>query len=163
MTQRLWISAFIAVAVGFGSPSRADRPESVFQGGWAAWLCPRGVAHDPDKCSNFAVYLYAKDGKLCGAHTFASAGASRVDEGVAPSIVGTIVNSSADIEITSGRADPTITLHAQISHSQGRLHWRTLESKSGDYLIPTDAWLTRSKTPVFSDEFAASLRSACAR
>src|ERR1700676_4039037 len=154
MSRHWWTAAFVFSAIVSRAAPNAEQPTNLFEGGWNAWLCPAGISQDPNKCGNFALYLYVANGKLCGAHAFATAGGGRTDEGSAPSIVGAIVGSSADIAITSGRADPPVTLRARMTRKGLRLHWKTLDSKLGDYLIPPDVWLTRDKSPVFSDEFA---------
>lgn len=156
-------AAFVFLALVSRAAPNPEQPSNLFKGGWNAWLCPAGISQDHNKCSHFIVYLYEANGKLCGAHAFATAGGNRTDDGSAPSIVGAIVGSSAEIAITSGRADPPVTIRARITRKGVRLRWKTLDSMQGDYLLSPDVWLTRDNSPVFSDEFALRLKAACAK
>jgi len=158
-----WMVGCAALASGIDAPSDAKEPISRFEGSWSVWLCPAGVAQSADNCARFELYIYESNGELCGAHAFASAGASRVDEGSAPSIVGKVAGYSADVAITSGRADPPVTLHARLTRSGTRLRWKRLDAPLGDYLIPEDVWLSRNKGPLFSSDFAYELRKACTK
>jgi uncharacterized protein YecT (DUF1311 family) len=145
---------------------RQSQDQPTFAGGWDVWMCPAGVARDPEKCANFSIFLYEKAGQLCGAHIFATANASRLDEGGAPSIIGKSSGLEATVIAESSRSDPPVRLHVRMGLEKNRLHWEVIsaepsEGGSGEYLIPADVWLTRTLEPVFSDEFAAELKTAC--
>lgn len=131
-----------------------------FSGAWVAWLCPSGVTRDSGKCSNFVLELHQKDGRLCGAHFFATAGAAQVDEGAAPSIAGDIENDTAAIVAISGRAP--VRVKAEMKIVNGMLQWQRLENPSGDYLLPMSTRLTRSKSKtLFAPIFEHELKAAC--
>ena len=142
--------------------------QRTFVGAWTAWMCPAGVAHDPEKCGNFGIFLYQKEGRLCGAHTFATANASRLDEGGAPSIIGKLNGLEADATVQSGRSDPPVRMRVRMSLAKNTLHWKIVGMEpshggTGEYLIPEDVWLTSTFEPVFSEDFAAELKTACER
>jgi hypothetical protein len=134
-----------------------------FSGAWVAWLCPAGVRYDPAICSNFVLELYQARDKLCGAHVFATAGAVQMDEGAAPSLLGTIAGSTATVVVESGRASPPIRVRSELTMVKDGLQWRRLESPDGDYLLPVSARLSRSRhETLLHPVFAQKLRAACA-
>jgi hypothetical protein len=139
----------------------AKQVTTTFAGGWTAWHCPPKVTEDPEKCSNFTIFLYQRQGQLCGVHAYATVNASRVDEGVAPSILGKVTGPEADGVVQSGRADPPVRLRVQLSLVKDRLHWKTvgLEGNDGDYLIPDDVWLSRERDAALAKD--ADLEAAC--
>jgi hypothetical protein len=140
---------------------RADSGE--FGGAWVAWLCPRGVERDSGKCSNFVLELHQKDGRLCGAHFFATAGAERIDEGAAPSLLGEIVDGTATVTATSGRTSPPLRLRVEMKIVNGVLRWQRLENPAGDYLLPMSTRLTRSRSKtLFAPLFEQELKATCA-
>lgn len=133
-----------------------------FSGAWVAWLCPGGVPRDSGKCSNFVLELHQQEGRLCGAHFFATAGAARIDEGAAPSITGEVVDDTATITAVSGRAAPPVRVRAEMKLVNGALQWRRLENPSGDYLLPMSTRLNRSKSKtLFAPVFEHELKAAC--
>ena len=149
------------------SQQRGQPPgQHAFAGAWTAWMCPAGVAHIPEKCANFAIFLYQKEGQLCGAHTFATANATRLDEGEAPSIIGKLEGLEADVTAQSSRSDPPARMRVQMSLSKNRLLWKMVgmepsQGGTGEYLIPEDVWLSRTFERVFSKDFAVDLKTAC--
>lgn len=139
-------------------PAMADNDN--FSGAWVAWLCPSGVTRDSGKCSNFVLELHQKDGRVCGAHFFATAGAARIDEGAAPSITGDVADDTAAIVALSGRAP--VRVKAEMKIVNGMLQWQRLENPSGDYLLPMSTRLTRSKRKtLFAPLFEHELKAAC--
>lgn len=133
-----------------------------FNGAWTAWLCPSGGRYDPNTCSNFVLELFQKQGRLCGAHLFATAGAGRLDEGAAPSVDGTIANGSATVVVVSGRGTSPVRVPVSLKIVNGVLQWRRLESPAGDYLLPLSTQLTRSRhATLFSAVFEQKLKAAC--
>jgi len=140
----------------------ASAETSDFSGAWIAWLCPGGVPRDSGKCSNFVLELHQQEGRLCGAHFFATAGAARIDEGAAPSITGEVDGGAATITAVSGRASPPVRVRAEIRLVNGALQWQRLENPSGDYLLPMSTRLTRSKSrTLFAPVFEHELKAAC--
>ncbi len=139
----------------FGAPN--------FQGEWEGWLCPKDATHDLDRCSVFALVLYESGENLCGVHSFGLPQASRMDEGTAPSVVGRPVGNLVDVRITSGRAEPEVTLKARITRYRRRIHFQLLTFESGDWLLPKDVWLTRvTREHLLSEEATAEVEAACA-
>lgn len=135
---------------------------SDFSGPWVAWLCPSGVTRDSGKCSNFVLELHQKDGKLCGAHMFSTAGAAQLDEGAAPSISGDIRDDTATVIAVSGRGTPPARIRAELKLANGMLQWQRLENPSGDYLFPMQTRMTRAKRKtLFAPVFEHELRAAC--
>lgn len=144
----------------FAMPAFAQPTD--FSGAWVAWLCPNGATRDSGKCSNFVLELHQKGGRLCGAHFFSTAGASRVDEGAAPSITGEIADDTASIVTVSGRASPPVRVRAEMRMVNGGLQWKRLENPSGDYLLPMNTRMTRSRSKtLFAPVFEHELRAAC--
>ncbi|HYD61487.1 MAG TPA: hypothetical protein VEC35_14065 [Noviherbaspirillum sp.] len=133
-----------------------------FSGAWIAWICPNGVQRESGKCSNFVLELHQKDDQLCGAHFFATAGAERVDEGMAPSVVGEIVNDTAMVVATSTRAMPPVKVRVEMKKENGGLQWLRLQNPSGDYLLPQVTRLSKSRSKtLFAPVFEQELRAAC--
>ncbi|HEY0844166.1 MAG TPA: hypothetical protein VGE12_02295 [Noviherbaspirillum sp.] len=152
----------ILAASLFASALPAIAQNNDFSGAWVAWLCPNGVSRDSGKCSNFVLELHQKEGRLCGAHFFATAGASRVDEGAAPSITGEIADDTASVVTISSRAMPPVRVRAEMKMVNGALQWKRLENPSGDYLLPLSTRLTRSRSKtLFAPVFEHELRAAC--
>lgn len=135
---------------------------SDFSGPWVAWLCPNGVTRDSGKCSNFVLELHQREGKLCGAHMFATAGAAQMDEGAAPSISGDIRDDTATVIAVSGRGTPPTRIRAELKLVNGVLQWQRLENPSGEYLFPMQTRMTRAKRKtLFAPVFEHELRAAC--
>lgn len=150
----------LLVAAAPATPAIAQTSD--FSGAWVAWICPSGTTRDSGKCSNFVLELHQKEGRLCGAHFFANAGASHVDEGAAPSVTGDIADDTASVITVSGRAVPPVRVRAEMRMVNGALQWKRLENPSGDYLLPLNTRLTRSRSKtLFAPVFEHELRAAC--
>lgn len=139
--------------------------EAGYNGAWIAWICPSGVERSSGLCANFVLELMEKDGKLCGSHMFATAGAARIDEGGAPSLTADIDSRGSGASgIAVSTLSPTpLRMRVELTLDNGALRWKRLDSPSGDHLLPLNARLTKSKSrtllaPVFEQE----LRAACA-
>lgn len=134
-----------------------------FSGAWVAWICPSGVQRDSGKCSNFVLELHQKGDQLCGAHFFSTAGAERIDEGMAPSVLGDISNDVATVVAMSTRTNPPVKVRVEMKKSNGMLHWIRLEHPKGDYLLPNAARMSKSKSKtLFAPVFEQELKAACA-
>lgn len=134
-----------------------------FSGAWVAWICPSGVQRDSGKCSNFVLELHQKGDQLCGAHFFSTAGAERIDEGMAPSVLGEISNDVATVVAMSTRAAPPVKVRVEMKKSNGLLHWIRLENPSGDYLLPQSTRMSKSRSKtLFAPVFEQELKAACA-
>lgn len=143
-----------------GLPAWADVTD--FSGTWVAWICPAGVARESGKCSNFVLELHQQGSKLCGAHFYATAGATSVDEGAAPSISGDIAADSVDAVAISSRPATPVRVHVELTKRNGMLHWQRIESPPGDYLLPRAAKLSKSaKRTLFMPVFEQELKAAC--
>ena len=146
-----------------GALDKPARPASeAFQGEWEGWRCPKGISSNVDQCSVFALVLFERDGYLCGLHSFALPRARRTDDGIAPSVAGTISGKIAHVKITSGRADPEVTLDARITRDGQRLHFQLLTFAAGDWFLPRNVWLARATgAHVLSDEATSDAEAAC--
>ena len=134
-----------------------------FSGAWVAWICPNGVQRDSGMCSNFVLELHQNGDRLCGAHFFSTAGAERIDEGMAPSVLGEIANDVATVMATSTRATPPVKVKVEMKKSNGMLHWIRLEHPSGDYLLPQATRMSKSRSKtLFAPVFEQELKAACA-
>lgn len=150
---------FIAFLACF--PARAESTDD-FNGAWVAWICPSGVKQSSGKCANFVLELMQKDGKLCGAHMYATAGAERIDEGAAPSVNADIAGGTASGVAISGLAGRQARVPMKLILHKGVLRWQRLDSPSGDSLLPRKASLTRAKSrTLFAPLFEQELRAAC--
>jgi hypothetical protein len=137
-----------------------------FSGTWTAWVCPKGEASgppNPARCSSFVLSLYQKENKLCGSHLFATAGATQLDEGGAPSLVASIENGAAHGTIESRRGAAPVQLHFDLKVSDNVLTWQRLDSPEGEYMLPRSARLRRSvKGNLFGPVFVQRLSAVCA-
>lgn len=152
--------SLVALLLHFPLALAAD--DADFSGAWVAWLCPSGAQRDSGQCSNFVLELHQKEGQLCGAHFFATAGAARIDEGAAPSVIGDIEDGTATLVAISSRASPSVRVRVEMKKVNGMLQWQRLDSPSGDYLLPLNAKLTKSKSKtLFAPIFEQELKAAC--
>ncbi|MDB5823721.1 MAG: hypothetical protein JWR21_2425 [Herminiimonas sp.] len=137
-----------------------------FSGNWTAWICPKGEASsqpDPARCSSFVLSLYQKENKLCGSHLFATAGATQLDEGDAPSISASIEKDGARGTVESRRGATPVQLHVDFKVSDNVLTWQRTDNPGGDYMLPRAARLRRAaKGNLFGAEFAQRLSAVCA-
>ena len=143
------LGLFATTAFGGGGP---------FEGAWGIKHCAPN--RPKDECGGFYLYLVQRGSRLCGDHFMATPGLGRLNEGGPRSVIGTIVNSTAVVVITSGR-DGTQYL-AQARRVKNGLEWKLLEEfKSGggpdSPLVGDKATLTRQK----SDESLARATSDC--
>jgi hypothetical protein len=137
-----------------------------FSGNWTAWICPKGEVSsqpDPARCSSFVLSLYQKENKLCGSHLFATAGATQLDEGDAPSISASIDKDAAHGTVQSRRGAAPVQLKVDLKLVENVLTWQRVDNPAGDYMLPRAARLRRSgKGDLFGAEFAQRLSSVCA-
>jgi hypothetical protein len=151
----------VLVALLFAVFAAHGADENPFSGAWVGWICPAGAQADPMRCSNLVLQLQQKDGKVCGAHVFATAGAAQLDEGAAPSLTGSVANGVAAVTVESARTSPPVKIRVEMQMARGGLQWRRLDSPEGDYLLPLSARLSKSKYgsllhPVFAQKLDAS-------
>ena len=143
----------------------AASAEGNFAGVWTAAVCPRGVAAEPGKCAQFVLELFQKQGKLCGSHIFATAGAGMVDEAVnpsAPSVNGDVTDDTASVSIASSRSKAPGGVQAELKLVRGHLQWRRLDKPGRDELLPAAAQFSRSRhKTLMAPMFAQQLAAAC--
>lgn len=149
-------AALLPVCIAYGNPSREDDLGGV----WVGWQCPANVQPDMRQCAHFMLELHQRDGRLCGAHTFATPGAANMDEGRAPSIRGDVSGGTVQAIAVSGRAPMQIRV---AMHKEGKaLIWQRLESPTGDYLLPLRIRLLRAnRKTLFAPVFAQELHASC--
>lgn len=157
MTRSLTLLTLFALAAQ--SPiAAADSAD--FSGAWVGTICPPGVQRDLGQCSSFVLELHQQGKRLCGAHSFSTAGAESTDEGAAPSINGEITDDVASVIAISGRAP--IRVRAEIKKTGASLQWLRQDAPSGDYLLPPSARLSKSKKKtLFAPMFEQELKAAC--
>lgn len=157
--MRLFTFAALLALAAHASAASSDND---FSGAWVATLCPADVKPQSGQCSNFVLELHQKEGKVCGAHFFATAGAARVDEGSAPSLVGDIADGTASVVVVSGRGSPPVRVRVEMKKVNGALQWQRLDSPRGDFLMPLSARMTRSRAKtLFAPVFEQELKAAC--
>lgn len=155
------VRALLLSALACGSWSAAHAQSNELAGSWTAWVCPPGAQPETGRCSSFVLSLYQKNERVCGSHVFATAGAKSMDEGGAPSVLGTVSASGANVTIESGRSGVRIPAELKPA-GKGSLQFRRLESPSADYLIPPAAQLARSRHgTLFSPVFEQRLQATC--
>jgi hypothetical protein len=153
----------LLVALCVAAPVALTAGEDQFNGAWIAWLCPAGVQNDPVKCSTLVLELHQKQDRICGAHVFATAGATQLDEGPAPSIAGSVFNGIAIVSVESGRVTPPLKVQVEVKAMRGGLQWRRLDNPEGDYLLPLSARLSKSRHgSLFHPVFGQKLGAGCA-
>lgn len=155
------LAGFLLAAIC--SPLQAAESGSDFSGAWVAAICPAGAQRNSGRCSNFVLELHQKQDRLCGAHIFATAGAGQLDEGGAPSLIGTVAaDGIATVTVESSRAAPPIKMRVELKMARGLLQWKRLDDPEGDYLLPLATQLTKSRhDTLFSPLFGQRLKAVC--
>lgn len=145
------------------------RAEPDFNGAWVGWMCPSGVQRQSGQCANFVLEVLHKGDTLCGTHMVATAGASEVEEGVAPSFQATVIRAdgapaTAEGEIRSVVRGNMLAMRMRLS-AQGRvLLWERLDSPSGAILLPKSQQLTKApRATLLAPVFEQELRNGCER
>lgn len=151
----------LLLALALMSPAFASA-HGEFEGAWVAAICPSGADRNAGECANFVLELMEKDGKLCGAHMFATAGAARIDEGTAPSLTADIADGAATGIAVSSLTPTPIRMRITLTLDKGTLRWKRLDSPSGDTLLPLNARLVKARSrTLFAPLFEQELRAAC--
>jgi hypothetical protein len=130
--------------------------ERMFEGAWGRPWCGNGTV----ECGGFYLYLVQRGSRICGNHFAATAGLGQLDEGVARSVVGTVVGNTAIVVATSGRSGASFLARAERSGSS--LEWHLLEqlakgAEGESALIPAKARLSLGKAA----EALAQAESEC--
>lgn len=151
--------------LSFAAVLPAAHADGNFAGVWTAAVCPRGVAAEQGNCAQFVLELFQKQNKVCGAHVFATAGASMVDEAEnpsMPSVSGDVEDDTATVSVTSSRSKVPRGVQAELKLSHGMLLWKRLDKPGRDELIPPAARFTRSRhKTLMAPVFAQQLSAAC--
>lgn len=131
MLRQRWIFGAMMVCVSFGATcgdtNSAQAAQSPFEGVWSAKWCD---ANAPQReCGAFEIVLVRERERLCGTHSAATLGLSRIDEGDAASVIG--VETGAEISAGSDAASLVLTSRrngakylATATLRGDRLHWR---------------------------------------
>jgi hypothetical protein len=152
---------FYSLAVWALSASTAFAQE--FSGVWTGWQCPAGQSPQSGKCANLVLELHQRQDRVCGAHIFATAGATQIDEGNAPSITGT-VNASrvASVVVESNGLRNPVQANVELSIEKDKLQWKRLDGPGGHYLLPQSMQLARSRHgTLFTPTFEQQLKAVC--
>lgn len=135
-----------------------------FSGVWTGWQCPPGQSPQSGKCANLVLELHQKQERVCGSHIFATAGATQIDEGNAPSIIGTVGSDGAASAVveSNGMRQP-VQANVELSLVKGKLQWKRLDQPGGNSLLPQSMQLTRSRHgTLFTPTFEQQLKAVCA-
>lgn len=134
-----------------------------FSGVWTGWQCPPGQTPQSGKCANLVLELHQRQERVCGSHIFATAGAMHIDEGNAPSIIGSVGgNGTASVVVESTGLRQPVQANIELSLVKGKLQWKRLDQPGGAYLLPQSMHLTRSKHgTLFTPTFEQQLRTVC--
>ncbi len=134
-----------------------------FSGVWTGWQCPSGQTPQSGKCANLVLELHQRQDRVCGAHIFATAGATQIDEGNAPSITGTVgADGIASVVVESNGLRTPVQANVELSLVKGRLQWKRLDEPGTGYLLPRSMNLARSKHgTLFTPTFEQQLKAVC--
>lgn len=134
-----------------------------FSGVWTGWQCPSGQSPQSGKCANLVLELHQRQDRVCGSHIFATAGATHIDEGNAPSITGAVgANAIASVVVESNGLRNPVQANVELSLVKGALQWKRLDEPGGQYLLPQSMQLTRSKHgTLFTPTFEQQLKAVC--
>jgi hypothetical protein len=108
------------------------------------------------ECGHAFFTLLQQGNRICGDHTFCTAGCGRCNEGDPGSVKGTVVGSTAVLAVTSGRNGAIVM--GKATRKGNTIHWVTLEEikpgePEGDSpLILGDGTLKLDKSQPISQE-----------
>ena len=127
MSRQRWIFGAVMACASFGATcgdaNSAQAAESRFEGVWSAKWCD---ANAPQReCGAFEIVLLRERERLCGTHSAATLGLSRIDEGDAASVVGVETGPKSDtasLVLTSSRNGAKYLATATLRGD--RLQWR---------------------------------------
>jgi hypothetical protein len=144
------------------NPVAAFAAENDWNGSWTGYACPKGVATDPARCSSFFLRLHSRNAKVCGSHVFATAGAKQMDEGGTPSVLAQLEGNTASGKVESLRTSPPTSIVVTLHLDNGELRWQRNDNPAGDYLLPRNLVLTRSRQgSMLSAMFEQRLSASC--
>ncbi|MEZ5702807.1 MAG: hypothetical protein R3E42_14000 [Burkholderiaceae bacterium] len=126
-----WASAGVALWLCVAGPAQGAEAQADFSGSWRVSWCDK--ERPKAECGSFTVHLAQKGERVCGTHTGATPGLSRMDEGGPRSIVGQVVGTTAVLAIRSGRSEGISLVSAH--ERANAIDWRrreTVQSGNGD-------------------------------
>lgn len=153
--------SLLALMLASAFPSMALAND--FSGVWTGWQCPPGQSPQSGKCANLVLELHQRQERICGSHIFATAGATQIDEGNAPSITGTVgSNGIATVIVASNGMRLLVQANVELSLVKGKMQWKRLDQHGGTYLLPQSMHLTRSRHgTLFTPTFEHQLKAVC--
>lgn len=165
MSRQRWIFGAMMACASFGFMDSARAAESPFEGVWSAKWCD---ATAPQReCGAFEIVLVRERERLCGTHSAATLGLSRIDEGAAASVIGAETGAKGDaanLVLTSSRNGAKYLATATLRGD--RLHWRMhgmIAPGLGDEptIVPHEMTLRRDATQRARDALRAREIDAC--
>lgn len=169
MSRKRWMFGVMMACASFGATcgeaNSAQAAQSRFEGVWSAKWCD---ANAPQRdCGAFEIVLVRERERLCGTHSAATLGLSRIDEGDPASVIGVETGAKSDtasLVLTSSRNGAkylaTATLHGH------RLQWRMhgmIAPGAGDEptIVPYEMTLRRDAKQRARDALRAREIDAC--
>jgi hypothetical protein len=136
--------------------------ESKFEGVWSTKWCDASAPQR--ECGVFEIVLVRERERLCGTHSAATLGLSRIDEGDPASVIGAEEADTASLVLTSSRNGAKYLGTA--SMRRGQLHWRLhgmIAPGSDDEptIVPYEKILRRDTTQQARDALRARNIDAC--
>lgn len=131
MSRKRWMFGVMMACASFGATcgeaNSAQAAQSRFEGVWSAKWCD---ANAPQRdCGAFEIVLVRERERLCGTHSAATLGLSRIDEGDAASVIGVETgveaganSDTASLVLTSSRNGAKYLATATLRGD--RLQWR---------------------------------------
>ncbi len=165
MSRLRWTLCSMVLSALFFAPHSAHAADSRFEGVWSAKWCD---AQTPEReCGAFEIVLVRERGRLCGTHSAATLGLSRIDEGAAASVIGAEASAKSDtasLVLTSSRNGARYLATATLRDD--RLQWRmhgmiAPGSEDEPTIVPDDMTLRRDTTQQPRDALRAREIDAC--
>jgi hypothetical protein len=133
-----------------------------FNGSWTGYVCPKPGMNDRARCSSFSIRLFERNGRVCGSHVFATAGAREMDEGGTPSLLATHDGDNVNGTVESARSSPPVRLAFTLAAADQELRWQLTNNPPGDYLLPRSMTMRRTRgSGLLSPLFEQRLSAAC--
>jgi hypothetical protein len=129
-----------------------------FSGFYSVALCSNGK---DNPCGLATLSLIQTGNRVCGDHSFVTAGGGRLNDGFPGSVIGVTVGQVAILTIKSGRNDGIVIGKAVLKGKN--LYWQTLEQvqegvPQGDALIFGKGLLKRVRNTAVNSELVSKCR-----
>ena len=151
----------VALLLGLGHLAPASAAaQADFSGSWTVDWCDK--SRPVTECGGFTVHLLQKGDRVCGTHSAASPGLSRMDEGAARSIVGRVVGRTAVLNIQSARTEGIYLVSAR--KRTATIDWHraeTVNPANGDADLIANQALMHEIQPAEGDPGQENMRAAC--